>query len=362
MFDAWRLLGPVTGLIEPERAHDLALRALETGVAGRRTPRERAGLATTVFGLDFPNPLGLAAGFDKNARVTAQMLAAGFGFVEAGTVTPRPQAGNPRPRIFRLPEDGAVINRLGFNNEGMDRVAARLKARRREAGIVGINIGMNRDSADAAGDYQRALFRLAPLADYVVINVSSPNTPGLRDFQTVRRLVELLEFLQASRRLTEFLESRQDARAHAPDVPLLLKLAPDLAPRDAGEAARVAADHGVAGLVVSNTTVSRPRGLRHRHAGEAGGLSGSPLFELSTSMVRTLHRAGGGALPIIGTGGIMSAEDAYRKIRAGASLIQIYTALVWHGLAVVGRILDGLEEHLAADGLESLAEAVGADA
>ena len=349
MFDAWRLLGPVTGLIEPERAHDLALRALEAGVAGRRTPRERPGLATTLFGLDFPNPLGLAAGFDKNARVTAQMLASGFGFVEAGTVTPRPQAGNPRPRIFRLPKDRAVINRLGFNNEGMDRVAARLEARRREAGIVGINIGMNRDSADAAGDYRRAFIRLAPLADYVVVNVSSPNTPGLRDLQAVRRLATLLESLQA-------------VRPEGPDVPLLLKLAPDLAPGDAGDAARVATDHGVAGLVVSNTTVSRPPGLRHRHAGEAGGLSGSPLFELSTSMVRTLHRAGGGALPIIGTGGIMSAEDAYRKIRAGASLIQIYTALVWHGLAVVGRILDGLEERLAADGLESLAEAVGADA
>ena len=349
MFDTWRLLGPMMGLIGPERAHDLALRALETGVAGRRSSRERPGLATTLFGLDFPNPLGLAAGFDKNARVTAQMLAAGFGFVEAGTVTPRPQAGNPRPRIFRLPADRAVINRFGFNNEGMDRVAARLEARRPEAGIVGINIGMNRDSADVADDYRRAFIRLAPLADYVVINVSSPNTPGLRDLQAVRQLSKLLESLQ-------------DARPEAPDVSLLLKLAPDLAAEDAGDAARAAANHGVAGLVVSNTTISRPAGLRHRHAGETGGLSGSPLFDLSTSMVRTLHRAGDGALPIIGTGGIMSAQDAYLKIRAGASLIQIYTALVWHGLAVVGHILDGLEEHLAADGLGTLADAVGADA
>ena len=348
MFDTWRLLGPMLGLMEPERAHDLALRALETGVAWRRTPRERPALATSLFGLDFPNPLGLAAGFDKNARVTAQMLAAGFGFVEAGTVTPRPQAGNARPRIFRLPADRAVVNRLGFNNEGMDRVAARLKVRRREAGIVGINIGMNRDSADAADDYRRAFIRLAPLADYVVINVSSPNTPGLRDLQAVRQLARLLESLQG-------------ARPEVPDVALLLKLAPDLAPEDAGEAARVAVDHGIAGLVVSNTTISRPTGLRHRHAGEAGGLSGAPLFELSTGMVRTLHRAGHGVLPVIGTGGIMSAEDAYRKVRAGASLIQIYTALVWHGLAVVGRILDGLEAHLVADGLENLAEAVGAD-
>ncbi len=348
MFDTWRLLGPMMGLIEPERAHDLALRALEAGVAGRRAATERPRLATALFGLDFPNPLGLAAGFDKNARVTAQMLAAGFGFVEAGTVTPRPQAGNPRPRIFRLPADRAVINRLGFNNEGMDKVAARLEARRPEAGIVGINIGMNRDSTDADGDYRRAFIRLAPLADYVVINVSSPNTPGLRDLQAVRQLAKLLESLQG-------------ARPEVPDVALLLKLAPDLAFEDAGEAARVAADHGIAGLVVSNTTISRPGGLRHRHAGEAGGLSGAPLFELSTSLVRTLHKAGHGALPIIGTGGIMSAEDAYRKIRAGASLIQIYTALVWHGLAVVGRILDGLEERLAADGLHNLTEAVGAD-
>ncbi len=349
MFDTWRLLGPAMGLIEPERAHDLALKALESGIAGRRSSRERPALATTLFGLDFPNPLGLAAGFDKNARVTGAMLAAGFGFVEAGTVTPRPQAGNPRPRVFRLPADRAVINRLGFNNEGMDQVAARLSERRREAGLVGINIGMNRDSTDAAGDYRHAFVRLAPLADYVVINVSSPNTPGLRDLQAVRQLAGLLDSLAS-------------VRSEAPDVALLLKLAPDLAPEDAGDAARVAADHGVAGLVVSNTTISRPRGLRHRHAGEAGGLSGSPLFELSTSMVRTLHNAGNGAVAIIGTGGIMSAEDAYRKIRAGASLIQIYTALVWHGLGIVGRILDGLEEHLAADGLESLTEAVGADA
>ena len=348
MFDTWRLLGPMMGLIGPERAHDVALRALEAGVAGRRTSRERPSLATTLFGLDFPNPLGLAAGFDKNARVTAQMLAAGFGFVEAGTVTPRPQAGNPRPRIFRLAADRAVINRLGFNNEGMDQVAARLESRRPEAGIVGINIGMNRDSADVADDYRRTFIRLAPLADYVVINVSSPNTPGLRDLQAVRQLAKLLESLAR-------------ARPEAPDVALLLKLAPDLAPEDAGDAARVAADHGIAGLVVSNTTISRPSGLRHRLAGEAGGLSGAPLFDLSTSMVRTLHRTGNGTLPIIGTGGIMSGEDAYRKIRAGASLIQIYTALVWHGLAVVGGILDGLEEHLAADGLGSVAEAVGAD-
>ncbi len=348
MLDAWRLLGPVMGLIEPERAHDLALRALESGGAGRWTRRERPGLAITLFGLDFPNPLGLAAGFDKNARVTAQMLAAGFGFVEAGTVTPRPQTGNPRPRIFRLPADRAVINRLGFNNEGMDQVAMRLEARRRDAGIVGINIGMNRDSADAARDYRRVLIRLAPLADYVVINVSSPNTPGLRDLQAVRQLSKLLESLRSG-------------RPEGQDAPLLLKLAPDLASEDAGDAARVAADHGVAGLVVSNTTISRPPGLRHRHAREAGGLSGSPLFDLSTGMVRTLHRAGDGAMPIIGTGGIMSAEDAYRKIRAGASLIQIYTALIWHGPRVVGRILDGLEEHLAADGLGYLAEAVGAD-
>ncbi len=348
MFDTWRLLGPMMGLIEPERAHDLALRALEAGLAGRRTPGERPALAVNLFGLDFPNPLGLAAGFDKNARVTAQMLASGFGFVEAGTVTPRPQAGNPRPRVFRLPPDRAVINRLGFNSEGMDKVASRLEVRRPEAGIVGINIGMNRDSADAAGDYRRAFIRLAPLADYVVINVSSPNTPGLRDLQAVRQLAKLLKSLEG-------------ARAQGPDVALVLKLAPDLASEDAAEAARVAADHGMAGLVVSNTTISRPAGLRHRHAGEAGGLSGSPLLEISNRMVRTLHQTSHGTLPIIGTGGIMSADDAYGKIRAGASLIQIYTALVWHGLGVVGRILDGLERHLAADGLTRVVQAVGAD-
>ena len=348
MFDTWRLVGPMVGLIEPERAHDLTIRAVEAGLARRRAPGNSPALAVSLFGLDFPNPLGLAAGFDKNARVTAQMLACGFGFVEAGTVTPRPQAGNPRPRLFRLPPDRAVINRLGFNNEGMDKVAARLEARRPDAGVVGINIGMNRDSTDAADDYRRAFIRLAPLADYVVINVSSPNTPGLRDLQGVRQLGKLLTSLEG-------------ARAHAPDVALVLKLAPDLASEDAAEAARVATDHGMAGLIVSNTTISRPAGLRHRHAGEAGGLSGSPLLELSNRMVRTLHRATHGTLPIIGTGGIMSADDAYGKIRAGASLIQIYTALVWQGLTVVGRILDGLEQHLVADGLTSVVQAVGAD-
>ena len=349
LFDTYRLLGPLLRLIEPERAHDFTLKALELGRSRRRTERERPSLAMVSFGLDFPNPLGLAAGFDKNGRVTAGMLASGFGFVEVGTVTPRPQAGNPRPRVFRLAEDRAVINRLGFNNEGMDRVADRLVRRDPDAGIVGVNIGMNRDSGDAADDYRRAFAKLAPLADYVVINVSSPNTPGLRDLQSVRNLERILGALA-------------DVRNIVAGAPLLLKLAPDLTIEDARDAATVAADHGVAGLVISNTTTSRPPGLKGRNVNQTGGLSGSPLFKLSTELLRNVYRVRGEALPIIGTGGVASADDAYLKIRAGASLVQLYTALVWQGTAAVGRILDGLEQRLARDGLKHLKDAVGMDA
>lgn len=349
MFDTYRFLGPVVHLIEPERAHDLVLIALESGRLRRPRLRPRPSLAMTTLGLDLPNPLGLAAGFDKNARVTAGMLASGFGFVEAGTVTPQPQAGNPRPRVFRLPANRAVINRLGFNNEGMDRVAARLMRRDRRSGIVGVNIGINRDSSDAADDYRRCLARFAPLADYIVINVSSPNTPGLRDLQSVRNLEWILGALA-------------DTRRDLPGVPLLLKLAPDLAFDDALDAAAAAVDHDVGGLVISNTTISRPPGLKGRNAHQAGGLSGAPLMELSTELVRSIYRVRGDTLPIIGAGGVASADDAYRKIRAGATLVQLYTALIWQGLAVVTDILDGLEQCLAKDGLKHISDAVGMDA
>ncbi len=349
MFDSHRLGRALLGLVEPEQAHELALKALECGLVARRVARPRPRLAVDTLGLSFPNPLGLAAGFDKNARVTSGMLAAGFGFVEVGTVTPRPQAGNPRPRVFRLAEERAVINRLGFNNDGMERVAPRLARRERAAGIVGVNIGINRDCADAAAGYLEGFGVLAPLADFVVVNVSSPNTPGLRDLQSVRRLEGILGALEPARR-------------GPGQPPLLVKLAPDLAFEDARDAAVAAADHGVSGLVISNTTVSRPSGLRGRHAMEAGGLSGPPLMEISTALLRRLYPVLGAALPIVAAGGVASADDAYLKIRCGASLVELYTALVWQGTAVVGRILDGLEERLDRDGLDRLADAVGMDA
>lgn len=351
LFDPYRFAGPLLRCLDPEAAHGLTLRLLETGVLGRSRPADPPELAVTCWGRRFPNPIGLAAGFDKDARVPDVMLGLGFGFVETGTVTPRPQAGNPKPRLFRLIEDRAVINRMGFNNQGIDAAVARLAARSR-SGVVGANIGRNKDSEDAVADYVAGLNAMAPVADYLVVNVSSPNTPGLRDLQAVEHLKPLLQAL---------LTARARLEGAAATCPLCLKIAPDLADDDAAAVARLAVDLGLDGLIVSNTTLARPASLVSRHRGEAGGLSGAPLFARSTELVSVVYAATGGRLPLIGVGGIFSAADAYAKIRAGATLVQLYTALAFEGPGLVREIASGLADLLRHDGFATLGEAVGAD-
>ncbi len=299
-----------------------------------------------MWGLDFPNPIGLAAGCDKDARVPDAMLNLGFGFVEIGTVTPRPQPGNPKPRVFRLDEDRAIINRMGFNSAGLDTVIHRL-SRRARWGIVGVNIGKNRDSDEAANDYENGIVRAAEVADYLVVNVSSPNTPGLRELQARAALDALLQRLVDARGKTNF------------EVPLLLKIAPDLTSDQRRDIAEVALATRIDGLIVSNTTIDRPASLRSRNAGEAGGLSGRPLFSASTALLADMYRLTERKLPLIGVGGVGSAADAYAKIRAGASLVQLYTALGFEGPALVARIKMGLADLLRRDGFASVGEAIG---
>jgi dihydroorotate dehydrogenase len=334
--------------LDPETAHQLALAGLKRGFG----PVSRAAadpiLATVVAGLTLPNPVGLAAGFDKDGQVADAMLRAGFGFVECGTATPRPQAGNPRPRLFRLAADRAVINRLGFNNRGQAAFAATL-ARRRASGIVGANIGANKDSPDRIADYVSGLSRLWGLADYFTINISSPNTPGLRDLQAKAALEDLLGALSEARR------SLPDSER----TPIFLKVAPDLAASEIEDIVEAAAAFGLAGLIVSNTTLQRPDDLRDPQRNEAGGLSGAPLMARSTRMLSEVHAAAAGRLALIGVGGITSGADAYAKIRAGAAAVQLYSALVFEGPGLVDRIRRDLAARLRADGFSSLGEAVG---
>jgi dihydroorotate dehydrogenase len=326
--------------------------ALAAGLVPAASGADDPILATRLWGLDFPNPVGLAAGFDKDAAVYRAMLRFGFGFVEIGSVTPRPQPGNPRPRLFRLPEEGAVINRLGFNSAGHAVVAANLAGRAAlRRGIVGVNLGKNRDSAEAEVDYAAGVAALGPHADYLVINVSSPNTPGLRALQEPAALRRLIDAVAAAR--------QQALPARPP--PLLLKIAPDLTAADRQDIAEVALAGGIDGLIVSNTTIARPAGLCGRHERERGGLSGRPLFVTSTELLRDMYRLTGGRLPLVGVGGIASGSNAYAKIRAGASLVQLYTALIYQGPGLVGRLKRELAAYLRADGFRSLGEAVGAD-
>ncbi len=346
------LIRPALRRLRPETAHQLSLRAIEARLGWLTVSASMAGdnpsiLSQRLWGLDFANPIGLAAGYDKDARVVDAMQALGFGFVEAGTVTPRPQPGNARPRVFRLDPDRAIVNRLGFNSDGLERTVERL-ARRAGTGIVGVNLGKNRDSDDAAADYAEGIRRTAALADYLVVNISSPNTPGLRDLQHRAALESLLRRLIDARLRT--------GRA----VPLLLKIAPDLTGAERRDIADVSLAAGIDGLIVANTTVERRPGLRSRHAGEAGGLSGRPLFAQSTAVLADMRRLTRGRLPLIGVGGVGGAEEAYAKIRAGASLVQLYTALVFDGPALVGLIKRGLAELLRRDGFSTIAEAVGA--
>jgi dihydroorotate dehydrogenase len=295
----------------------------------------------------------MAAGFDKDGEVADALLGLGFGFAEVGSITPLPQAGNPRPRLFRLAEDRAVINRMGFNNGGAQAAAARLGARlsgRKTGGVVGINIGANKDSVDRAADYATMASLMAPLASYLAVNVSSPNTPGLRALQDESALADLLDGVLAAR----------GSGGSGGGPPVFLKVAPDLEPADIDAIARVAIDKGLGALIVSNTTISRPP-LKSRHAGEAGGLSGAPLRDLAQQRLRDFRKATGGAIPLIGVGGIASAEDAWARIRAGASLVQVYSAMVFEGPGLAQRIVDGVEALLRRDGFSCLAEAVGTD-
>ncbi|RWR49364.1 quinone-dependent dihydroorotate dehydrogenase [Sinirhodobacter ferrireducens] len=330
---------------DPETAHGLSLMALRAGLAPLPGPVRCARLATDLAGLKLPNPVGLAAGFDKNAVALPQLMRAGFGFLEVGAATPRPQPGNPKPRLWRLTEDRAVINRFGFNNEGMEAIAARLAAR--PVGIpVGLNLGANKDSADRAADFATVLRTAGPHLDFATVNVSSPNTEKLRDLQGKEALAALLKGVVAARGA---LERR---------IPVFLKIAPDLSPSELEEIAEVALTSGIDGIIATNTTLSR-EGLKSPQAEAPGGLSGAPLFEKSTRVLARLSQLTQGRLPLVGVGGIGSAEQAYEKIRAGASAVQVYSAMVYAGLSLVPEIARGLDALLARDGFTSVAEAVG---
>lgn len=336
---AYRLIRPALFALDPERVHGLTLQILRTGLAGGQGPVTAPRLSQRLFGLDFPNPIGLAAGFDKNAEVPDAMLRLGFGFAECGTVTPLPQAGNPRPRIFRLSEDRAVINRLGFNNRGHAAAIAKLARRTGRAGTVGINLGANKDAADRTADYVTGYERLAALASYVTINISSPNTPGLRGLQNPDELADLLGRVVEARRST------------AIQRPIFLKIAPDLDAEAIAAIVEACIAHGIDALIVSNTTIARPPHLRSRRATETGGLSGRPLFEPSNRALAAAFIAAAGRLPLIGAGGVASADDAYVKIAAGARLVQLYSAMVYEGPGLAARIARGLGERLVRENL-----------
>ncbi|SDZ78916.1 quinone-dependent dihydroorotate dehydrogenase [Rubrimonas cliftonensis] len=331
----------ILGRLDPETAHALALKALRMGLAPLPGPVSSPRLATRLFGRDLPNPVGVAAGFDKQAEALDATLRTGFGFVEVGGVTPRPQTGNPRPRLFRLTEDRAVINRFGFNNGGLAAMQARLRAPR-PPGVVGVNLGANKDSADRLDDYVTLVRGLRGLADFLTVNVSSPNTPGLRGLQDRAALDELLAACAEA----------------AEGAALAVKIAPELDETALRDVAETAAARGVSAIIATNTTLARV-GLRSVHASEAGGLSGRPLFEKSTRALRLL--AGMTELPLIGVGGVDGAEAAYAKIRAGASAVQLYSALVFGGVSLGARIARGLDALLARDGFSCVADAVGAD-
>jgi dihydroorotate dehydrogenase len=350
-FDAFSL--PLLRFLDPEDAHRLAIQGLRLLPPLRLKPDDPK-LAVRAFGLNFPNPIGMAAGFDKNAEVPDALLRLGFGFVEIGSVTPRPQDGNPRPRLFRLERDEAVINRMGFNNDGTEAVLRRLAARASLGGIVGVNVGANKDSPDRVADYVKQIEMFAPVADYFTVNVSSPNTPGLRNLQQAKMLDELL---------ARVIDARERVRTKAGESPVLLKIAPDLSLAELDDVVQIARSRRVDGMIVSNTTLARPATLRElSRAKEQGGLSGRPLFRLSTRMVAETFVRTEAAFPLIGVGGIDSGGAALTKIRAGASLIQLYSSLVYKGLGVIDSIKNDLASTLLRTGRESLSEIVGADA
>lgn len=344
--DLYSFAGPIARVTPPEFAHRAAILALRH-FGSSKTLADHESLRTSIWGLEFSNPVGLAAGFDKNAEVFDTFPEVGF--VEVGTVTPRPQPGNPRPRVFRLPQSGAVINRLGFNNAGLEAVRTRLAGPRSRP--VGVNIGCNREASDRIADYVLGLQRLGPLADYLAINVSSPNTPGLRDLQGRGELESLLS---ACLRTREALGLRRD-------LPVLIKLSPDLEPGPLEEAVGVSVDSGIDGIIVTNTTMKRPAALRGRNREEAGGLSGQPLFQRSTDVLRSVARLTRGETPLVGVGGVGTGAQAYAKIKAGATLVQLYTGLVYRGPRLLADIKSYLIAALQRDGLSSLEEAVGVE-
>lgn len=339
----YRIIRPLAFSLDAETAHRLTINALKL-MPQHRPPDFPETLKTRVAGIDFPTPVGLAAGFDKDAEVPGQMLSLGFGFVEVGTLTPRPQAGNPKPRLFRLRKDAAVINRMGFNNAGQPAAFVRLRECRQVPGVVGVNLGANKDSGDRIADYVSGVRAMAPVADYLTINISSPNTPGLRQLQHEGELRALLEAVNEAR------------PKNGP--PIFLKVAPDLGEGEPDQIVRAAIAHGVDAIIVSNTTVSRPP-LKARHCGEEGGLSGAPLKELALKALRDFRSASGGQIPLIGVGGIATADDAWERIRAGASLVQLYSAMVYEGPHIAARIARGLADRLTREGFANISELVG---
>lgn len=350
-FDAFSL--PVLRWLDPEDAHRLAIQGLRF-LPPVKPRTDDPKLAVRAFGLNFPNPIGMAAGFDKSAEVPDALLRLGFGFVEIGSVTPKPQSGNPRPRLFRLERDEAVINRMGFNNDGAEVALRRLAARAANGGIVGVNVGANKDSPDRVADYVKLIETFAPVASYFTVNVSSPNTPGLRNLQEGALLDDLLGHV---------IDARERVRQKAGDTPVLLKIAPDLSLAQLDDVVQVARSRKVDGMIVSNTTVARPSTLREEmRSKEQGGLSGRPLFRLSTRMVAETYVRVEGAFPLIGVGGVDSGGAALTKIRAGASMIQLYSSLVYKGLGLVDEIKRDLTSTLLRTGRDSLSEIVGADA
>jgi len=341
---------PILRRLDPERAHNLTIWALSRGLGPVDRSPDAAALKCRYWGRDFPNPIGVAAGFDKDARAYDAMLRMGFGFTEVGTVTPRPQIGNPKPRLFRLTADKAVINRMGFNNQGMEAAAGRL-ARRKDDGVVGVNIGKNKETESASDDYEITAARLAPFADYLVINVSSPNTPGLRALQDADVLARLIQVVR----------SEADRVCPKGALPLLVKIAPDLMEDDKRDIAAMALEQAVDGLIISNTTIERPDSLTDSARGEAGGLSGAPLFALSTAVLGDMYRLTEGKLTLVGAGGVANGAQAYAKIRAGASLVQLYSAMALSGPDLIRTIKSELVQCLTSDGFKSVTDAVGAD-
>jgi dihydroorotate dehydrogenase len=338
------LVRPLAFALDAERAHRLTINGLK--LMPKLDPaRFPDSLKSTVAGVEFPSPVGLAAGFDKDAEVSEQMLGLGFGFVEVGTITPKPQKGNPRPRLFRLVEDRAVINRMGFNNGGQSAALERLHRSTHVHGVIGVNVGANKDSADRIADYALGVRRMSPVARYLTVNISSPNTPGLRGLQEEAELRELLAAVDEVRT----------------EKPIFLKVAPDLNPGDHERIVRAALDHHVDALIVSNTTVSRPP-LKSRHSNETGGLSGEPLKSLASEALRSFRNASGGEIPLIAVGGIADAEGAWERIKSGASLVQLYSAMVFEGPDIGRIIADGLAERLKCEGYSSISEAVGSSA